>query len=89
MITPVADRASQRLETVTSQGVFQARAATGLRGGQHSSVVFLQRFIEGVRDRVEILGLEPRLEKGEVVEVGVLLRVQMPRRHLLVEDRRR
>ena len=56
---------------------------------QHLSLAFRQRFIKGVGDHVEELGREPFGEKREVVEVRVLLWVQMPRRHLLVEDRRR
>ena len=56
---------------------------------QHRSLAFRQRLIKGVGDHVEELGRKPFDEKREVVEVRVLLRVQMPRRHLLVEDRRR
>jgi RNase adaptor protein for sRNA GlmZ degradation len=59
MVASVADRASQRPKTFTSQRVFQARANTGLRGGQHRSLAFDQRLIKSVRDHVEVLGLEP------------------------------
>jgi hypothetical protein len=41
--------------------------------GQHQSLGFRQRLIEGVGDHVEELGLEPLGEKREVVEVRVLL----------------
>ena len=85
MVASMADRASQRPKSDTSQGLFQTHAATSLGGGQHSSVGFRQRCIKGVGDHVKELGLEPCGEKRDVVEVRVLLRVQMPRRHLLVE----
>ena len=85
MVASVADRASQRPKSDTSQGDFQARAATNMRGGQHSSVGFRQQRIKGVGDHVKELDLEPCGEKRDVVEVRVLLRVQMPRRHLLVK----
>jgi len=87
----VIGRKSQPLlftHTVASQEPFPARADDSLRGGQHQSVAFRQRLIKSVREHVEILGLEPCLEEGEVVEVWALLQVQMPRRHLLIEDRR-
>lgn len=54
--------------------------------GQHRSLAFDQRLIKGVGDHVEILRFEPRLEEVEIVEVGKLFAVQMPRGHLLVKD---
>jgi hypothetical protein len=56
--------------------------------GQHRSLAFDQRLIKSVADHVEILRFEPRFTEIEIVEVGVLLRVEMPRRNLLIEDRR-
>ena len=74
MVASMADQASQRPEIVTSQGLFQARAATGLSAVvQRWSLAFDQRLIKGVGHHVEKLGLKPCGEKREVVEVRVLL----------------